>query len=118
MTVGHEIATITNARSDSGISWVKVAENMGVTVQCVYRWRQAQTKVPLHRWQALARSIGVPLDDFCRDSYNRDFAKTKRNTPEAPEVPQEVIQPPTPPEPPQAASGGVFGWFGEVMEAD
>lgn len=113
-----EIETIAKARNITGITWSAIAVNMGVSIDCLFHWRRAKTKVPLYRWQALATAIGVPVDNFCRKTYNIEFAEARRKPDTTTQPAVEPLTPPTPPKQPQAPSGGLSDWFGAILGDD
>jgi len=117
------ISVIDDARKETGKSWASIARKLGNTTDTLWRWRTGQTRVPEHRWRALARAIGIDPDTFCRNTYNRQYAQTLRNGPSggskaetAPTpspAPENAAQPPSPAptdDPPPEADGW-FDWW-------
>lgn len=122
-----EIQTILLARNQTGVSWAEMARSLKVSVECISLWRRGKTKVPLHRWQSLARAIGVDPSDLSREAYNREFGEINRtphaetapltatDSPPQPETPQTPIHAP---EPQQPATAPLKGWFDEIFGDD
>ena len=116
---------INDARSETGRSWVQIARRMKCSIECLQRWRKAQTKIPSHKWKPLLVAIGVEPDMFKRETYLKQFAQMRNNqaqktgaespqapktgaeSPQAPQIAQVYQKPLEPVTEPQKASG----WF-------
>ena len=110
MTHSH---VIENARNIHGRSWKQIAGLAGVTTVTLLGWRKLETQVPEHKWQGLARALGIEPGELDRATYLAEFAPTApQEAPKAPTAPQEAPEAPTAPQEARA------GWFDVLKDDD